>query len=147
MRIFLSRLIATWLAVLVSGCSMPLAEIKPAQVAAIDFSTMDCKALSDRFKWISGRVNALTGYRQADNKGEEIKITWPPAFKYDNDPTVLAQLQALRGESDGLQTTAIGQRCPNLLWQETSPEFSLTSVPPATAGDTQATGTLKEGPR
>ena len=137
----------TWIALLVSGCSMPLAEIRPAQIASVDFSSMDCKALSDRFKWISARVNSLTVYKQADNKGADVKITWPPAFKYDNDPTVLAQLQTWRGEADGLQTTSIARRCPSLLWQETSAEFSLTSVPPAPAADAVATGTFKENPQ
>ena len=93
----------------------------------------------ERFRWIAARVEALTGYKQSDNKSQNVKVVWPPALKFVDTSQVLAELQQLRGEADAIQTTSIAKRCENFLWQETSPTFALSDLSSQTAAPSDAT--------
>lgn len=119
------------LAVLVSACSYSMTEIKPAQVGANEYAELDCMKVVEGFQKISDRIFVLTSYRQPDQNRNLVKIVWPSENVLQDNPALLAQLQKMRGEADALETTAIAKRCTTLLMQETSTQFSFSSVSPS----------------
>jgi hypothetical protein len=109
-----------------AGCASSAADITPAYVSPVQYSSYNCQQLGLEAQAVSARAAALSGAQDSQRTKDAVATTaaviifWPAAFLVGGDKQTAAELGQMKGQLVAIEQASIQKKC-NIQFQGKPP--------------------------
>jgi hypothetical protein len=102
---------------LLAACASKSADITPAYVSPIPYSSYTCQQLALEAQSVSARATTLAGAQDSQRTHDQVAtgvavvVFWPAAFLVGGDKQTAAELAQMKGEMVAIEQASIQKNC------------------------------------
>ena len=117
------RLAATILALALVGCASKSADIEATYISPVAYNNLNCEQLGEEARVVSQRAQVASKRQDNNRKNDAVKTTvglvlfWPVLLFNEGDGGDAAQLSALKGQMEAIETASRQKSC-NITFQQ-----------------------------